>query len=232
MTYRLFIPVALLVAGLGSGCAQNHQNQASLDQKNSISATDEPIKNVPLNSATHYAAGQLAESRGDYANARTQYRAALAGDPAFTQAIYRLGCVYAEMKRYPESVEMWHKYIKATNESATGYSNLAYTEELAGNPNGAEADYKRGIASDPANEACRVNYGLMLARHGRIGEATIQLQAVLPPAQVHYNIATVYFLQHRPEQAKIEYQEALALDPNFADAREKLASLGDYADED
>jgi Tfp pilus assembly protein PilF len=67
----------------------------------------------------------------------------------------------------------------------------------------------------------------MLARHGRIGEATIQLQAVLSPAEVHYNLATVYELEQRKEMAKLEYQEAVASDPNFAEARNKLASLGD-----
>jgi tetratricopeptide (TPR) repeat protein len=229
MKLRLFIPVALLMAGL-TGCSKN---AAPLNSNDSLSVSaEDPIKDVPINATTHYAAGQLAESRGDFENALLQYKFALNADPKFHLPLFRIGCVYAEMKNYPKSVETWRQYLKATKDSATGYSNLAFTEELAGNPAGAEADYKKGIAKDPTNEPCRINYGLMLARNGRIGEATVQLQAVLSPAEVHYNLATVYELQHRKEQAKIEYRQALALDPNFADAREKLASLGDYADED
>jgi tetratricopeptide (TPR) repeat protein len=194
--------------------------------------TDEPIKNVPISAMTRFAAGQLAETRGDFATAIGQYKRALAIDPAYADALYRLGCVYSETRQYSEAITIWNRYLKATNNSAFAYNNLAYTEELAGNPVGAEADYKLGIAKEPTNQACRVNYGLMLARHGRMGESMIQLQAVLAPSEVHYNIAEVYELQKRPEMAKIEYQQALALDPNFKDAREKLASLGDMTDPD
>ncbi|HET6248256.1 MAG TPA: hypothetical protein VFE47_11205 [Tepidisphaeraceae bacterium] len=229
MNLRIFIPLALLVAG-ATGCSKTHPAPLS-DQANLTVTTDDEIKNAPISATTHYAAGQLAECRGDFANALVQYRFAMAADKTFTLPLYRIGCVFAEMKRYPQSIETWHKYLQATNDSATGYSNLAYTEELAGNPAGAEADYKHGIARDPNNEPCRVNYGLMLARNGRIGEAVVQLQAVLQPAEVHYDLATVYEFQHRMEMAKLEYKQSLTLDPNFADAREKLASLGDMEDD-
>ena len=99
-------------------------------------------------------------------------------------------------------------------------------------PIAAEADYKAGIAKEPKNGPCRINYGLMLARHGRIGESVVQLQTVLTPSEVHFNIACVYEFEHRPEMAKIEYREALALDPNFKDAKEKLSSLGDLMQEE
>jgi Tfp pilus assembly protein PilF len=89
----------------------------------------------------------------------------------------------------------------------------------------AEHNYKLGIQKDPTNPSCRVNYGLMLARHGRIGEATIQLQAVLSPAEVHYNLASVYELQNRKEMALIEYKQALAVDPKFDDARAKISAI-------
>ena len=66
----------------------------------------------------------------------------------------------------------------------------------------------------------------MLARRGRINEATLQFQAVLSPAQVHYNLGSVYELQGRKQQAKAEYRKAAELDPNLSDARTKLATLG------
>ena len=55
----------------------------------------------------------------------------------------------------------------------------------------AETAYLRGIERDPKNVPCRTNYGLMLARLGRTAEGTLQLQAVLTPAEVHYNLASV-----------------------------------------
>ncbi|HWE01745.1 MAG TPA: tetratricopeptide repeat protein [Tepidisphaeraceae bacterium] len=181
----------------------------------------------PINADTHSAAGELAESRGDMNDAVIQYKESLKLNKSHIQSLYRLGCVYAQQGKFSDSVAIWRRYLKATNNSAVGYSNLAFTEELAGNPVNAEYDYKLGLKQDPNNAPCHINYGLMLARHGRIGEATTQLQAVLNPAEVHYNIASVYELQNRKEMAKIEYQQALAVDPKFEDARAKLTTLGE-----
>ena len=82
-----------------------------------------------------------------------------------------------------------------------------------------------GIEIDPKNQPCRVNYGLMLARHGRIEEATTQLSAALSPAQVHYNLASVYEQQGKKDQAKSEYIEAIKSDPKLIDAQMRLAGL-------
>lgn len=217
----------LTAAALLSGCAKDQHPDATSAAGGPPPATlFERAKDPPITAETHFAAGQLAESHGDFPQAITQYRNALVLDKNHLPAMYRLGCVYAQAKRYSDALQTWNRYVQATHGSAEAYSNLAFTHELAGNPNAAETDYKRGIEHDPKNQACRVNYGLMLARHARIAEATVQFQAVLSPAEVHYNLATVHELQRRKDLAKVEYQKALALDPNFADARTKLASLG------
>ena len=92
-------------------------------------------------------------------------------------------------------------------------------------PEQAAEQYKKGIAKDSQNMACRTNYGLMEARHGRIAEAIRIWQPVFTEAEIHYNLAGVYELDGRKLQAKTEYDKALELDPNFADAKSRLASL-------
>jgi Tfp pilus assembly protein PilF len=115
--------------------------------------------------------------------------------------------------------------VKATDGSAGAYSNLGFCHELAGNPAEAEAAYKKGIAKDPKNEPCRVNYGLMLARAGRTSDAVAQLQAVLKPEEVAYNVASVYEQQGKRELAREQYRKALAIDPEFKDAKARLSKL-------
>src|SRR6185437_11638095 len=117
------------------------------------------------------------------------------------------------------------KYIDATGGSATAYSNLGFCQELAGNSSAAEAAYKKGIADDPHNEPCRVNYGLMLARGGHPSEALLQLQAVLPPAQAHYDLGSVYESLGHKQEARAEYQRAVDIDPQMGDAKAKLDGL-------
>ena len=65
----------------------------------------------------------------------------------------------------------------------------------------------------------------MLVRRGRVGEGKLQLGAVLKPAEVHYNLGSVYESQGHKEQAKAEYRQALELDPRFADAATRLGEL-------
>lgn len=219
---------ASLTALILGGCAGNPSSNSQATIANQDQPSPSQIKDVdapPISAETRFAAGQLAESRGDFGAAETQYKDVIKSDKKHARALYRLGCVYSVQRKFPQAIATWKQYLKLTNESAFAYSNLAFTEELAGLPQQAEVDYQHGIAKDPTNEPCRVNFGMMLARHGRIGEAELQLQAVLSKAEVHYNLAAVYELQHRKELAKLEYQKSLDADPTFVDAKEKLASL-------
>ncbi len=183
--------------------------------------TEEP----PVNAATHFAAGQLAESQNDSARALEQYRKAIKLNSRHLPSLYRMGVVYAELKQYPQAIETWKQYIKAADGSAVGYSNLGFCCELAGRFDEAEAAYRKGIEKDPKSRPCRINYGLMLARSDHEAEATTQLQAVLTPAEVHYNLGSVYELRGKIAQAREEYQKALSVDPGFADARTRLGGM-------
>jgi tetratricopeptide (TPR) repeat protein len=174
---------------------------------------------------TRYAAGQLAESQKDLPRAVEQYREALKLNPDHLPSLYRLGIVYTQQRQYGLAIDVWNRYVVATRNSATAYSNLGFCYELAGQPDQAERAYKEGIARDSASDPCRINYGLMLARHNRINEATLQLQKVLSPAEVHYNLASVFESQGRRDQARLEYRKALELRPDFEDAQARLDAI-------
>jgi tetratricopeptide (TPR) repeat protein len=180
---------------------------------------------APINADTRFAAGQLAETQELPARAEEQYRKALALNPNHRGALFRLGVLYAKQKRYGEAIDAWNRYVRATNDDATGYANLGFCLELAGRTEEAEIAYRKGIQRDPTNAPCRVNYGLLLARHDRINEAMLEMQAVLPEAQVHYNLASVYEGMGRREQAKAEYRKALAAEPHMAEAQARLDAL-------
>jgi tetratricopeptide (TPR) repeat protein len=224
----LVAAAALSVAGCAGrgGPSKSHQNPSAAS---AIGADDnrafEVRRDPPIRSETRYAAGELAETRGAYAQAAEQYRQALQADPNHLPSLYRLGVVLSQMKNYPDAIATWKRYTQATHESAAGYSNLGFCYELANRPDDAEVAYQKGIRKDPHHVACRVNYGLMLVRRGREGEGRLQLQAVLKPAEVHYNVGSAYESLGRAEQAKLEYRKALEVDPNFADAHARLSEM-------
>ena len=232
---RLGFIVVVTLMGIGIvGCAKKDKeedgpvgkvSQADADKMNAQHSAFDSAKDPKINANTRFAAGQLAESQNSPQKAIQQYREALKLEPEHQPSLFRLAVVYAQVKEYPLALMTWEKYIKATDGSAAGFSNLGFCYELAGKPDDAEAAYKKAIAKDAKYAPARVNFGLMLARNGRVNEATIQLQSVLSPAEVQYNLASVFEQLGRKDQARAAYQKAIELDPNMNDAKERLAAL-------
>jgi len=219
---------AVTLAGCSNGGKPNASRAAGArgsGQSGRAGAFEVTRRDPPIAADTRFAAGQLAESRGAFAQAAEQYQQAIQLDPKHSEAMFHLGVVYATMKKYPEAIGVWKRYMKLTGESPQAYSNLGFCYELAGRPEDAEQAYQRGIQKHPTASACHVNYGLMLVRRGRVGEGKLQLGAVLKPAEVHYNLGSVYETQGKKAQAKAEYRQALELDPQFTDATTRLAEL-------
>jgi tetratricopeptide (TPR) repeat protein len=223
----IFLCGAFLVSGCGSDKNGGIQgvNGKQAAEINASRSDFEKSEDPPLSAETHFAAGQLNETQGSLPLAVEQYEEALKINSKYPPALFRLAFIYSEMKQYPKAIDMWNRYIDATDKSAVGYSNLGFCQELSGDIEAAEHSYQAGIDRDVSNQACRVNYGLLLTRQGRIDEAKAQFGAVLKPAEAHYNIASVLQQQGKKEAARAEYQEAIKTDPNFVDAQTRLAEL-------
>lgn len=225
------IPFSILLLALTlAGCRSTGDATGTIsgDEANRLTANQSPfdsIKDPKITPQTHFASGQLAESHGNLKQAIKQYELAVGLDPAHQPTLYRLGVLYCQQGAYPKAIETWQRYAKATGGSAVAYSNLGFCLELANQPAEAEVAYKKGLARDPKDSSCRVNFGLMLARRNRVNEALIQFQAVLTPAEAHYNLASVFEQQGRKDQARAEYRKALEMDPKLGDAQARLAAL-------
>jgi tetratricopeptide (TPR) repeat protein len=230
----LVVTATLLLLTSASCTNQNDQNSMGAVQglrgkdADALSAqrsTFDNVKDPPLTADTRFAAGQLAESQNQLDAAVGQYREAIKLNPKHQPSIYRLAVLHTKAQQYPQAIEMWKQYVKATNGSATAYSNLAFCYDLAGKPEDAEDAFKTGVQNEPQNEPCRVNFGLFLARQGRKDEAIEQLSTVLKPAEVHYNLASIYEQTGRKAEARSEYERAIELDPQLWEAKSRLANL-------
>jgi len=206
----------------GSGETYSHNDpNAAHHQPDAFETSDDP----PLNANTRFAAGQLAESQGDSAKAIAQYREALKLVPNHVNALFRLGALYTQQKRYDEAIPIWQRYVKATNQSPAAYQDLGLCYEQAGRYAEAEKAFQTGIQRAPDDSTCRVAYGLMLVRRGRVADGTAQLRTALAPAEVEYNLGSVFQDLGKKEEARAHFEEALRLDPNLSDAKARLAAL-------
>jgi tetratricopeptide (TPR) repeat protein len=223
--------VVLAAALTMTGCSNNGGVNTAITRNDAEKLKNEKIKSEmiqdrPLTADTHFAAGQVAETQGDIPRAMEQYDLALKINPRHPGSLYRMGLIYTSQQQFQPAVETWKKFIEATNDSASGYGYLGFCLELAGRIPEAESAYKAGINREPGGQLCHVNYGLMLARQGRLQEAEQQLQAVLTAAEVHYDLASVLEQQGHKNEAKVEFRKSIEIDPDMADARARLAALG------
>ncbi len=228
-TLRLAMAAGAAIS-LAGGCAHDPgaDRQARVDRQQAIAneAAKAPLKpEPPATAKTHFAAGQVAEGQADLDRAIDQYKQAVAIDPTYQPALFRLGMAQAAGRQYDAAILTWRQYVTATGGSAAAYADLGFCLDLAGRGPQADAAFKAGVAADPRNAPCRTNYGLMLARAGKLDAATVQLAAVLTPAEVQYDLASVLENQGRRDEAKARFAKALQLDPNMADAKARLTNL-------
>jgi tetratricopeptide (TPR) repeat protein len=98
------------------------------------------------------------------------------------------------------------------------------------NPQAAQKAYELCLKADPEHLEARINLGRLLHLAGRLKEAerVYRVGAKADPF-IAFNLAVVLEDLEREPDAILAYREALALDPQFADAHFNLARLYERA---
>ncbi len=122
------------------------------------------------------------------------------------------------------------------SDSASATSTPAYhirqgRQELAGGRlELAEAQFRAALTADPANASAHLGLAEVDRRRYKFDDAIIELQASLKSrdsAVVRTTLARVYMEQNKFALARAEAQKALALAPNYTEAKQLLDHLKD-----
>ncbi len=126
--------------------------------------------------------------------------------------------------------------VSSATSSATASGSSAdehYTRAFAledTDPDGARAAYEACLAADPHHVEARINLGRLLHIRGRLDEAErIYRSANEAEPLLAFNLAVLLEDLDRELDAIVAYREALALDPQLADAHFNLARLYERA---
>lgn len=183
---------------------------------------------------THFAAGQLAESKvltapaegrgsgkrqiAEYrAAALQQYERALRLDPEHVPSLYRSGVLLSEMKRHDAAVEKWRQYVEVVGRTPDSLVNLGLACELAGRTPEAQEAYEQACRLDPRHKPAHVNLGLLLAKQGYLQRAQSSLARVLSPASTHWHLGVALQAAGKVEEAEQQFRAAAGLDPAYAE---------------
>ena len=178
-----------------------------------------------IEATTFIAAGDLAVSRNEFAQAAAQYRKALDIDAKNGPVVKKMALAQVKGGDMTGAVASLHRYLDVTDGSIDAYGSLGYALELSGKTDEAETIYQEGLKKHADGALIHVNYGLMLVRHARVDEAVVQLSAALQPHEVNYDIAGVYEQMGRKDLAQFYYRKSLECDPGFVPARQKLTMV-------
>ena len=114
------------------------------------------------------------------------------------------------------------------NDSDGDQLYLAASSLEEDDPQAAIAAYGRCLRLDPDHYEARLNLGRLLHLSGRLKDAErVYREARRYDATLLFNLGVLLEDQNRRAQAISTYQEALTLDPTFADAHFNLARLYD-----
>jgi len=135
--------------------------------------------------------------------------------------------------QFEEAIQNFLKATELDPKQPVVWANLADTYmQYADRKAGAERQellaksleaYQKVIELKPDDAAARNNYGLALAKAGRMDEARAQLEqaAQLNPGgagQYYYNLGALLVNSGRTAEAKEAFKKALEIDPNYAEA--------------
>jgi tetratricopeptide (TPR) repeat protein len=157
----------------------------------------------------------------DYDDAARYLEESLAMAPGNIEARYHLGRVRYQQNRFDLAIAAFREVLRRDPNNVKAQDNLGLSLEAKNEVDAAIAAYRQAIKLDENltahNEQPYLNLGTLLAKSSRTEEAIpllVQASAIAPNSgKVHYQLAKAYFDLNRFENARLEAEKAVSLDP-------------------
>lgn len=193
------------------------------------------------NPAAHYALGQIAVSKRDYAEAVKHFEKTLAQLPGATRVHYSLAMAYRGLgnteKARAHLAQQGTVGVRVSDPLVDGLQNLIEGERVflargklafeARRYADAVVEFRKAVAEKPDSVVARINLGAALTQVGDLDGAAEQFKEAIriepEKGNAHYNLAVILVRQNRHDEAIKHLQAALKANPNDTAARNLLA---------
>lgn len=179
---------------------------------------------APLAPAFEHA--QSLHKRGRFPEAEVHYLRLLNANPADAQCLHFLGLLHAETGRSDTAVQLLRMAIAIEGPRSYLCRNLGVVLERTGDTESALACYRQSLQEEEDDgelwEKCASIYG-SLGRHGDAAfcwQRTVELTRPGVPREAEFRLhwANALALRGRREDAVVQYDRVLAIDPSNIDA--------------
>jgi Tfp pilus assembly protein PilF/4-amino-4-deoxy-L-arabinose transferase-like glycosyltransferase len=162
---------------------------------------------------------------GKTAEAIESLKQAVRLQPSYGVARFNLANLYAKAGRLEEAAEQQREAVRLYPHFAAARNNLGQILATQGDMAGAVEQFRKSLEVDPSLGDPHFNLGVILGKQGRTEEALYHFGRVLKPSLAYYNVGRVAASQGRWNEAAGLLRQALAVEPELAEARETLAQV-------
>ena len=172
--------------------------------------------------------GNIFLQQGKLEEAIGQYQRAVKINPTDDYAHYNLGKILAKRGEYERATEHLRRVVEINPADGEAHYDLGRVLTERGEWDKAIEHYWRAVEINPADGNWQYELGVSLAQRGQHGEAIVHLRKVLGlrplrhPDKAHFFLATALAKEGHLEEAVNHYQQALRIEPEFAEAHEGL----------
>ncbi len=214
-----------------AGCSPRQISVASQKQSNWLDvdpaalSTADPGPPPKILPETHFAAALLLEAQRQYTPAIAQYHRATLLNHEYLAAYHRLGVLLGHVGRHLEATAALERAVTLRPDVAILHNNLGYEYALQERWEEAEAALRYAIDLQPDFARAHINLAMVLCQLDRFDEGYEAFSAVLPEAEVHYNLGLMYRGRQRDTEAALAFIRALEFDPGLIAASKQLDGI-------
>ena len=155
------------------------------------------------------------QEKREFLRAKNEYEKVIQIWPLYAEAHNNLGLVYKELGKHGQAIYHFEKALALNPSYVRAYHNLGVVYHLKGDLKRAIKNYQVVLSLDRGNLSSLNNLGLIYREEQRLYDARDVLEKALKlkPAfpQTQYNLALVLEGLGEYEQARIHYQQFVAL---------------------
>src|SRR5205814_4189281 len=161
----------------------------------------------------HFNLGGMYLAEGKYTDAAEEFKFVAAKNPKDVEALRLLGVAYASMNKLDEAIDALRRAAALSPKNAELHQRLAEAYEKSGRQSEAARE-RAELGRLQPNEHAKELYG-----QGKYEEALGELQKLSNKnAETYLVLGNVLLKLSRPKEAAADFQQALRMNPQYADA--------------
>ncbi len=210
--------VGKLISGAKSAVKRRAPETAT-DAPTSLGSKTEP------NTELFVVMAQMHERSGNLAAAEEQYRRALESEPHSLTALIAYARMHDRQGNFAEAARLYRIAIEHHPNDAAARNDFGLCLARQNRLEEAAGMLQTACRLQPKEVRYRNNLGMVLVEMNQLEEAYLQLADVHTPAVAYYNVGYLLAQRKQYAAARHHFQQALQLQPDFAEASQWLASL-------